>query len=551
MSKKETKQNVEEQSKQTVEKTGVEQPVKEKKQDLTPEQERERALKRVKRMKKLKYGALATALTALFVAGVVVVNIIVGVLNDRYQWNIDLTSSGLYEIDDKTVEYLNQLNNDIELVVMADEALFAENSMLKVVDETLNRFKAEGNGHITVDYVDMTKDPDAVKKYSQYYNGEIVDGDIVVAAGKLVRVVSFEDVIKVEQSIDYTTYTQVSNYTFIGEQSLLAAIMGVTDLNPINVALLGKLGDANIFHGYESYNYQNICDLLEKNNYQCTDVDISADVLDPAKYHMAVLVAPQNDLTQAQIDKLSAFLYNGGSYERKLLYFASSFQNDTPNLDAFLETWGISVGDAVIYEGNDSIAHQTSTALGMLREVPALLLTESEYAAKLANKKLPIVAPICRPLELLYESNSGRTTEALLITSDTAYLQPLTTGEDEDPVDKSDAETGSFIVAALGHQHHAVSEDTFTSTVAVFGSWMMDVNVAEERSYNNADYFVTVVNTMCGKENVITIAEKSLDTTSITITESQVTTTRNIVVFIIPLLVAVIGLVVYIRRRNK
>lgn len=543
MSKKETKQNVEE--------TAIEKPAKNKKSELTPEQERECALKRVKRRKKFKYGALATALTVLFVAAVVVVNIIAGVLNDRYQWNIDLTSSGLYEIDEQTISYLNLLNTDIELVVMADEALFTENAMLKVVDETLNRFKAESNGHISLKYVDMTKDPDAVREYSQHYNGEIVDGDIVVAAGDLVRVVAFEDVINVEQSVDYTTYSQITNYTFVGEQSLLAAIMGVTDLNPIHVALLGKLGDANIYHGYESYNYQSITALLEKNNYLCTDVDISAESLDPAKYDMAVLVAPQNDLTQAQIDKLSAFLYNEGNYERKLLYFASSFQNETPNLDAFLETWGISVGDAVVYEGNDSAAHQVQTALSVLRSIPALSLTESEYAAKLANKNLPIVAPICRPLELLYESNSGRTTEALLVTSDTAYLQPLTTTEDGETVDASNAETGSFIVAALGHQHNAVGAETFTSTVAVFGSWMLDVNVTEERSYNNADYFVTVVNTMCGKENVVTIAEKSLDTTTIAITAAQVKTTRNIVVFCIPLLVAIIGFVVYLRRRNK
>lgn len=543
MSKKETKQNVEE--------TAIEKPAKNKESELTPEQERERALKRVKRRKKFKYGALATALTVLFVAAVVVVNIIAGVLNDRYQWNIDLTSSGLYEIDEQTISYLNLLNTDIELVVMADEALFTENAMLKVVDETLNRFKAESNGHISLKYVDMTKDPDAVREYSQHYNGEIVDGDIVVAAGDLVRVVAFEDVINVEQSVDYTTYSQITNYTFVGEQSLLAAIMGVTDLNPIHVALLGKLGDANIYHGYESYNYQSITALLEKNNYLCTDVDISAESLDPAKYDMAVLVAPQNDLTQAQIDKLSAFLYNEGNYERKLLYFASSFQNETPNLDAFLETWGISVGDAVVYEGNDSAAHQVRTALSVLRSIPALSLTESEYAAKLANKNLPIVAPICRPLELLYESNSGRTTEALLVTSDTAYLQPLTTTEEGETVDASNAETGSFIVAALGHQHNAVGAETFTSTVAVFGSWMLDVNVTEERSYNNADYFVTVVNTMCGKENVVTIAEKSLDTTTIAITAAQVKTTRNIVVFCIPLLVAIIGFVVYLRRRNK
>ncbi|MBE6847014.1 MAG: hypothetical protein E7503_02635 [Ruminococcus sp.] len=537
MSKKETKQAVDETT-----------AAKSKKETLTPEQERERALKRVKRMKKLKYGTLATVLTALFVAAVVVVNIIVGVLNDRYHWNIDLTSSGLYEIDEQTVTYLNQLQTDIELVVLADEAEFQSVSMFKVIDETLNRFKAEGNGHISVEYLNMTKNPEAVKKYSANYNGEFKDGDIIVASKNLVRVVAFDDVIHTEQSIDYATYSYVYNYTFIGEQSLLAAIMGVTELNPIHVALLATLGGETIYHGYDAYNYRSIKELLEKNNYQCTEMDVTKDVLDPSKYEMAVLCAPMNDLTQAQIDQLSEFLYNEGNYERKLLYFASPFQTETPNLDAFLETWGISVGKSLVYD--NTAGNYVYTALDMMKEIPSVTLTDSAYADKLANKKLPIVAPMCRPLELLFESNSGRTTDALLVTGETAYLTPLTTKEDEDSSNEK-VETGSFIVAALGHQHNTVSSETFTSSVAVFGSWFVDANVIEERSYNNADYFVTVVNTMCDKENTVTIAEKSLDTTTITITDAQVKTTRNIVVIIIPLLVAAAGVVVYIRRKNR
>lgn len=525
---------------------------KSKKQELSPEQERERSLNRVKRLKKLKYGTLATVLTALFVAAVVVCNVIVGVLNDRYNWNIDLTTSGLYEIDEQTVTYLNQLNSDVEIIVMAEEATFQENKMLKVVDETLNRFKAESNGHISVQYVDIVKNPEAVQKYSANYNGEFVEGDLIVASGDLVRVVAFEDVILTEQNIDYTTYSYVYNYTFIGEESLLSAIMGVTDLNPIQVAVLSNLKGEAIYHAYDSYNYESVVTLLEKNNYQYTEVDISSDELDPSAYQMAVLCAPYNDLTQAQIDKLSAFLYNDGDYSRNLLYFASPYQAATPNLDAFLQTWGISVGNSVVYEGNASSANYVSTALGMLQQIPTTTLSGSEYESALANIQLPIVAPMCRPLELLFETNSGRTTEALLSTSSTSFLYPLEmTEEESEKFDEADAETGSFVVAALGQQHNAVSADTFTSTVAVFGSWFMDTSVIAESSYNNADYFVTIVNSLCGKENSITIAEKSLDTTSITITDAQITAIRNITVFMIPLLVAVIGIVVFIRRKNK
>ena len=126
----------------------TEKPSRKSKQNLTPAEERERALNRVKRMKKLKYGTLATVITVVFVAIVVVVNVICGVLDNRYNWDIDLTSSGLYEIDEKTAEYLNQLNSDVELVVLANESDFQGNNMLKVISETLDRFKAEANGHI-------------------------------------------------------------------------------------------------------------------------------------------------------------------------------------------------------------------------------------------------------------------------------------------------------------------------------------------------------------------------------------------------------------------
>lgn len=539
-------------SKKEEKKQQTEESVASKKQALTPEQERERALNRVKRMKKLKHGTLATVLTALFVAVVVVCNIIVGMLNDRYNWSIDLTSSGLYEIDERTISYLNQLDADIEIVVMADEAIFQENSMLKVVAETLNRFKSESNGHISVKYINLTENPDAFAKYTEHYNGELVDGDLIVASGDLVRVVAFDDIIATEQSIDYSTYSYVYNYTFVGEQSLLSAIMGVTDLNPINVAVFSTLGGSAIYHGYDTYNVESVMTLLEKNNYHCTELDISNDALDPAEYQMAVLCAPSNDLTQAQVDKLSAFLYNDGNYERNLLYFASPYQGDTPTLDAFLEAWGISVGDAVIYEGNASSANYVMTALDMLQQIPTVTLSDSAYAAGLANTQLPIVAPLCRPLELLYETNSGRTTEVLLSTSSTSYLYPLSmTDEEKENFTQSKAETGSYVVAALGQQHNAVSSDTFTSSVAVFGTWFMDTYVVESSSYNNADYFVTVVNTLCGKENGITIAEKSLDTTTVTITDAQVTAIRNVTVFIIPLIVAVIGIVVFVRRRNK
>ncbi len=528
-----------------------EKPSKKTKQGLTPAEERERALNRVKRMKKFKYGTLATVITVVFIAIVVVVNIICGVLDNRYNWDIDLTSSGLYEIDEQTVAYLNQLSSDVELVVLANESDFQGNNMLKVISETLDRFKAEANGHITVKYVDMTTNPDAVKKYSANYNGEFEQGDIVISCDELVRVAKFDDVLRQESSIDYTTYTQVVNYTFIGEQTLISGIMGVTDLNPIKVAVITKNNGNAIYHQYDSYNFQRVIELLDKNNYLYTEVDINNDHLDPSEYALAVLCAPTNDLTEAQVQKITDFLYNGGEYTRNLVYFGSPYQTETPNLNALLETWGLAVGDAVIYEGDDKTAQYVSTAMGNMMQIPVVNMSESDYHSAFADNKLPIVAPLCRPLELLFENNSGRSTEALLTTNDTAYLYPLVSDSDEE-FDESNAETGEFVIAAMATQvYNEIGTSSYSRVLAFSSAWFMDYYVTQSASYNNAEYFIGVLNKVCGKESVLTIAEKSLDPTTITITEAQVKGIRNVTVLVIPLIIAVIGVVVYVRRKNR
>lgn len=521
---------------------------KKPKRQRTPEAEKERALNKVKRRKKFKYGTLATIITVVVIAVVVMVNVVCGVLDDRFHWNIDLTSSGLYEISEESKTFLNQLNNDIDMVVMADEDYFLTNAKLKVVSETLDRFKAESNGHISVQYVNMTESPEIVKKYSDNYTGEFKQGDVVVAADSLQRVVEFSDLISTEQSIDYSTYQYVYNYTFKGENSLISAIMGVTDLNPKHVAVINKMNGQDIFYQYETYNYQSLLDLLNKNNYSVTEIDIASDPID-ASYDAAILCSPVSDLTEAQIDKLNAYLYNDGEYSKQLIYFAGIYQKELPNLDGFLETWGIKIENAAIYESNDNAAQYVTTALSVLEKIPVAAVGDTTYTAGFDAVKLPFVAPLFRPVTQLFDNNSGRTTKAMLTTADTAFLFPLDATED---FDIKDAETGSYNLAVSATQNFTFENEQHTSTLIAFGSsWMLDAYVSQSSSYSNAEYFVTVMNSLTGKENVVTVADKSLNPTEITMKQTSINAIRIVVIFIIPLLVAVIGIVVFIRRKNK
>ncbi|MBR4201822.1 MAG: GldG family protein [Oscillospiraceae bacterium] len=544
-----------EESEQAAETEKPEKTEKKKKRSRTPEEEKERALNSVKRRKKFKYGALATLITVVFVAIVVVVNIICGLLDKRFNWNIDLTSSGLYEIDEQTVEYLHKLNNDIKITMLADENIFQENSRFKVVAEIMNRFETESNGKIKIDYINPTKDPGAVSAFKQNYNGEFNQGDAVVQNGDLIRVVPFEDMIRTDQQFDQNTYSYVTNYSFVGEQSLVSAIMGVTDLNPVKIGMIDKVNGNYIYDQNDSFNFQRIQDLLDKNNYTMESVDIStAELTDD--YDMLILCSPSTDLTEAQIAKLSDYLNNGGKYGRTLVYCGSPFKKgETKNLDDFLALWGISVGRSYAVETDDAKAQVATIALGggqPFGGIPLVTVNpDASVNAGYQQTKLPILAPLCCPIERLYEQNSGRNTYPLLTTSDSCVLYPLDKTSDE--FDVSKAEKQSVDVAVLADQTFTSGSETYKSQIVAFGSaWLFDYVIAGSAgSYDNANYFVTMLNTVTGKENVLTIAEKSLDVSQITVTDAQVKAIRTVTVLIIPLFVAVIGIFVYVRRRNK
>ena len=528
---------------------------KKKKHRRTPEAERQRALKKVQRRKKFKYGTLATVITLVVIAAVVMVNAIVRVLDKRYNWNIDLTTKGLYQIDDETANYLHQLKDEISMTMLADESLFETTNQLKVLAETLKRFETESNGKIKVEYINPTTHPEVQNLYLNNTNETATQGSVVVKCGDLVRLVPFNDLITVDSDYDYTTGQPISETKFIGEQSLISAVVGVTDLHPVKIGLINKSNGQPIYHQNEQYAYQRLGELLTKNNFETTDIDISSDELS-ADYDMMILCSPCSDLTEAQCKKLAEYLNNDGKCGKSMIYFATPFRmTELTNLSAFLADWGLAVDNAVIVESDDAKGQIVNTSLNFqlpLAGVPVVTVAPDTMLAQ--NYKatgIPIVTPYHCPIRTLFSENSGRNTYPLLQTSETAAYMPM--DEPADDYNMSTAEKGVFNVAVLAEQNFIANGDTFKSRLVAFGSPLfVDYFIGgSSGSYGNANYFITVLNNVSGKDNAITVASKSLDTTKISITELQAKTIRTVTVFAIPAAVALIGILVYVRRRNR
>lgn len=547
----------------------------------------EKRQKKMQVRKKLKYGGIATAVTVIFVAVVVLLNVVVAQVCKRNPDAVlDLTTANLYEISDDTVDYIKNLDQDVEIAISSEESTFQSDKYYKMISETISKYQGYSD-HISVTYFDTTKDPDILSKYQDLYAGDISSNQIIVTSGDRIKVYSLTDMFEIDQDkyqSYYYGYASLSDCItgFKGEQTLTTAIMNVTDSNPKSVAVITKSNGNYIFSATQANAYAVTAmeNLLNDNGYDVKELDMVNDTLDAETYDIVVLPAPANDLTMDAIKKLQDFLQNGGNLGKQLIYVADYTQSVTPNLDAFLKDWNLQVDSSYVREDdnnrNQTVQIVASAGKGLI--APIVSLGDSEnYGGNLANSSLPIVAPLARPIQKL-PSNNGRVVYSLLQSSDTSYAYPLTqqasSGEDtteaasEESQEATEAATtetaattsfdtdsavrGANTVMALSQSQQSTGSELIESDVIVLGSMaMMDYYLTQDSSYNNAEYFIGVLNSVCGKEDSIVIASKDMTATSISATQTQLVTLRTIVVFLIPLAVAAAGIVVFLRRRNR
>ncbi len=508
-------------------------------------------------VKKLKYGSIATAITCIVTVLVIVMNILVNILVEKYPLKLDLTEQAKFEISEESINYLKTMEQEVNFTVLMAESKFqTSGESLKMVSEILNRY-TQYTDKINLKYVDPSTNPDIVNQYQANYSASLTEGDIVISNASDETKLR---VVKIGNLFDYDQQKYMQYYYgqgtledaitgFSGEQNLTSALMNVTDAHPVNIGILSMANGQALYNPqFTGSGLNALVNTLYNNGYNYEEIDIYKTELDPEKYDMLLLPAPVNDLTDNGIDKLSEFLYNNGNYNKNLIYIASFTQSNTPKLDEFLETWGIKITNNLVLEGDANAAQQVplSISTGTVA-VPVATIAEETYSAGLPNTSLPIAAPLCRSIELLWEEKTGGITQALLNTSDSVYLSEM--GKNTEEADTTP--DGSQTIAAVTSRRNIVDNVTYESNILVLGSVMLcDSALMQDSSYNNAQYLMTVINNIAGKNDNLVIASKDLTKETIKITEAGAKGI-HLFIFSIPAAVIAVGVWVFLRRRNK
>ena len=464
-----------------------------------------------------KRGGYLAGMTALAVVLVILINLIAGQLPSHLK-EFDLTGNDLYEISDTSTVYLSALSDDVEIVVLAQE-----DTVDQRITKFLDRYAALSD-HITVTELDPVAYPTQASAYDAEENSLIVSCE---ATGKQ-RVIPFSDIITYTMDMNYFSYVED---TFDAEGQLTSAIDYVTgDTQKLLYTVTG--------HG-ESDLPSAISDAIEKANLSLSSISPLANGGVPEDCDLLIINGPTTDLSADEITMFQDYLSGGG---QMILLLA---QSDTPlpNWESFLYDCGLDVADGYIAD-----TAQYYPQFGSPFYLYATLSTSSDVCAD------------CDANSLTYLANTrGFTQTAESQAEDaTVTVTPfLTTSENAYAVTETDQVQGSYLLGAVC-TWESESSDTETTTetasagrLTVFGSTsFLDGEILSSNpSLANQTIFMNAVTVGFDDLSNLSIPAKSLSVTYNTIVNPGLWSTLYIV--LLPIVILVVGLVVWMRRRKQ
>ncbi|MDE7225997.1 MAG: GldG family protein, partial [Ruminococcus sp.] len=272
--------------------------------DKKPEKKAKKP-KEKKNLKKLRFGSVSAVVIVLVIAIVVVLNLMCGLMMKRYPVKLDLTPDNRHELSEQSIEALKNIDKNVEITVTTTKDYFDSMSVqyknmfyqyygvivdcpYDIIPEILDKYSVyaeSGAGSITVKYIDINKNPDAVSRWSKYYTGDITEGGIVIQCGERIKFISPSEVAGMITPSQNSSQQNIS-MVFAGESVLTSAVKAVTDANPVRAAVVSSMNGSPIIDQVHSSIASSVRNFLSKNGYDCSEIDIGTDDLSTDAYDM-------------------------------------------------------------------------------------------------------------------------------------------------------------------------------------------------------------------------------------------------------------------------
>ena len=467
--------------------------------------------------KHIKNGSYTMVMSVIFIAVVIVINMIVSTIPSKYS-EIDISSQKLYSIGDETKEMLKDLEKDVTIYQIAQSGSEDEN-----IANLLKKYEDESK-HIKVEQKDPVVNP---KFVSQYTSDDLSANSLIVVCGDRNKVIDYNNMY--ETSMDYQTYSSQTT-GFDGEGQITSAIGYVTSENlPVLYTVEG--------HGEKDMD-SSVKEDIEKANMDIKSLNLLTEGTVPDDADCLFIDSPSTDFSSDEKDAIIEYLENGG----KAMIFSDYTTEDMPNFDAILENYGVQRVDGVVFEGdNQHYAMQMPYYL-----VPTINSTDA--SSETASAGYYVLVPYAQGIKQLEDVRDTVKIESILTTSDQAYSK---TDLNSNTIEKEDGDVeGPFDLGVSITE--SLDDDKETQIVYYSTSNLMDSQTNQMVSGGNEKLIMESLKWMTDTEESasVSIPSKSLEVSYLTITDYDAAFWKICTIALIPGIFLVIGFVVWIKRRK-
>lgn len=486
--------------------------------------------------KNLKFGINNSVIVIFAIIIVLLLNIMTVLTETRLPGlKFDLTENAVTKIGSETKALLKQLdqgNAQIELIYLkgTGDAEVQVTSVLEQYDAFCD--------NITYKTVNYHTNPVFLTSYGINSDAN-VDGSVLVATKDKSKA-------RIVAAADMETSYQNST-VFLLENLLTNAIGVVASEKQMTVCFTTGHGEIIEQAQTEEGNMQGgmmLVALLRSENIGVYQYDISTGEI-PENIDLVMIMSPQNDFTQEEINNLDDYLSNGGNVAVSL-----STGVVLDRLEGYLETWGVRVNNDIVSETDAQSKFDENGIYFYAKKA------EHEAVADIGSR---IITSYARSLEA--EPAGDVEADVLLTSSQKAYSMPVT----ENGIDEKNIREGQFDLAyvfekPLGGSFETTAKLIVTGTESVWGVTRDMVtnydavvyNSLLEKSFGNADFVMNILSYVFGESiQSIYVPVKSRQVSVLTMSETEATIMSRVLGFIVPLCVILAGVVVWLKRRNK
>ncbi|RRJ95228.1 ABC transporter [Opitutaceae bacterium TAV4] len=459
----------------------------------------------------------------------------------NHGWRFDLTQNRLHSLSPETRSYLKSLPAPVKIIITLTPDSENKEVVQAYRDVThLLRDYAEvaatGDNPITVEYIDVYRQRRDAEAYG------IDQPNTILVIGNSRRIIGLDELYQIGNR---------EKQAFKGEQVFTAAILNVTSADKKRIYFLEGHGEMRLTDTDARRGLSLLKDELVARNHILTEYDLTKTPEIPDDAALVVIAGPQGRYSLAEQEILRRYLNNRAG--RLLVLLAPSYPH---GLEALFYDWGIHVNDVLIID--PSAAGQSDT--GDLILAPATAAAEHPVTRYLSENRISLRFGPSRQVRPAFGATQDGTPQdptlkvtPLLATTGHAwgernYLNLQTAPRYDEGIDIS----GPLAVGTAAERATARSNLPFSirgGRIVAYGGadWVANGRLA---AGGNLSLILSSINWLIDRDTQLNIQPRPIQRYQLTLSQAQIARLRYALVFGLPALAALIGLIVYWTRRR-